>query len=226
MFDVAIVSDVHCDGPDSPTQQSFLRFLEWCPAPTLVLGGDVFHAFWAPGGVPFAAYQPVLTALARFELVVLPGNHDFHLPGYYGQVGASGIGTLIHRRLGGLTSVLSHGDEVEGSMDYRLFHAALRSRAFSWLLDRVGSPRAWTILHQLAGPLGRGQPDAVLVAAQLSLATRRIAAGAELVVMGHTHAPSCARIDGGWFLNPGDWIAHRTYGVVRGRDVELRCFDA
>ncbi len=223
-MDAAIVSDVHCDGPDSVAQQDFLRFLAGCPAPTLVLAGDIFHAFWAPGGVPFVAYQPVLDALRGFDLVVLPGNHDFHLPAQFGLAAAS-IGTTIERRLGGLSAVLSHGDEVDRSLKYRLFHGVLRGPGFSWLLDRLGTELAWETLHRLAGPLGLGKPDGALVAAQRALAGQRIAGGAELVVMGHTHAPSCERIDGGWFLNPGDWVEHRTYGVVRGREVELRCFE-
>ncbi len=223
-MDVAIVSDVHCDGPGSPTQHDFLRFLDWCPAPTLVLAGDIFHAFWAPGGAPFVAYQPVLDRLRRFDVIVLPGNHDFHLPAQFGAPAPS-IGTLLELRLGGLRAVLSHGDEVDRSVNYRVLHTVLRGRGFSWLLDHVGSQRAWEILHRLAGPLGGGKPDAALVAAQRDLAGVRIAAGAELVVMGHTHAPSCERIDAGWFLNPGDWVEHRTYGVVRGREVELRRFD-
>lgn len=232
-----IVSDVHCDGPDSPTQRAFLQLLATTRPDTLVLAGDIFHAFGAPDGVPFAAYQPVIDALRGRNLIVLPGNHDWGLPEHLLRTDPASsaviataapnparIGARIDLPLEGLRASFSHGDEVDESWTYRGFHAILRSRAFGALLDRLGPERAWTLLHRLAGPLGDGAPNPRLVAAQRELATRWIAGGAQLVVTGHTHAPSCEPIGGGTWLNPGDWVSHRTYGVVEGGHVALRSF--
>lgn len=235
----AIVSDVHCDGPDSPTQQAFLRFLDVVQADTLVLAGDIFHTFWAANGEPFAAYRPVLDALVGRRLVVLPGNHDWGLPAYLLREGSDpsaivvtahpapgALGARIDLPIEGLRASISHGDEVDESWSYRAFHAGLRGPIFAHLLDTLGPTRAWKLLHRLAGPLGEGAPNPRLVVAQRALAARRIAGGAELVVTGHTHAPGCERIEGGTWLNPGDWVTHRTYGLVEGDRAELRSFTA
>jgi UDP-2,3-diacylglucosamine pyrophosphatase LpxH len=223
VFDAVVVSDVHCDGPASPTQRAFLGFLARVRTRRLVLAGDIFHAFGQPRGTPFAAYQPVLDALADFDTVVLPGNHDWAHAGAAGTGAA--VGTRCSLRLGALLTEVSHGDEVDVSARYRAFHTLLRGRGFALLLDRIGAERAWNLLHRLAGALGDGAPDPALVAAQHTLAAQRWQLGVELVVMGHTHAPECTIGPAGRFLNPGDWVRHRTYGVVEGDHVTLRRFD-
>ncbi|GDX80661.1 UDP-2,3-diacylglucosamine hydrolase [Deltaproteobacteria bacterium] len=232
-----IVSDVHCDGPDSLTQQAFLGLLSAVQTDTLVLAGDIFHAFWAPNGTPFPAYQPVIEALRGRKLVVLPGNHDWGLPAHLLQRGfdpsaivvtaapnPARVGVRVDVPIEGLRASFTHGDEVDESWTYRGFHAILRSSGFGRLLDALGPVGAWNLLHRLAGPLGAGAPNPALVAAQRELAERWIAGGAQLVVTGHTHAPCCEKIGGGTWLNPGDWITHRTYGFVEEGRVELRTF--
>lgn len=115
MLDAVVVSDVHCDGPDSPTQVAFLRFLGGLRTRRLVLAGDIFHTFWCPAGVPFPAYRPVLDALADFDLVVLPGNHDWALGRFFAASAEVAIGTTAELRLGHLTAEVTHGDEVDES---------------------------------------------------------------------------------------------------------------
>jgi UDP-2,3-diacylglucosamine pyrophosphatase LpxH len=228
MLDAAVVSDVHCDGPGSATQVAFLRFLAGLRARRLVLAGDIFHTFWSPGGAAFAAYQPVVDALGDFDLVVLPGNHDWSVVRTFPDAlgfGSDAVGARVRVVLGGLEADISHGDEADDSVRYRSFHRLLRGRAFAALLDTLGDRGAWALLHRLAGRLGDGTPSARLVARQHLLAAGRIAEGAHLVVMGHTHAPECRQLGGGIFLNPGDWVRHRTWGAVVGGKVELRRFD-
>ncbi len=225
MLDAAVVSDVHCDGPDSPTQVAFLRFLGGLRTRRLVLAGDIFHAFWCPEGVPFPAYRPVLDALADFDLVVLPGNHDWALGRFFAASAEVAIGTKAELRLGDLAAEVTHGDEVDESPRYHGFHRVLRGAPFGWTLDRLGERGAWALLHQLAGRLGDGAPNPILVARQERRAAERLGAGVELVVMGHTHQPTCAHLPGGVFLNPGDWVRHRTWGAIEGGAVQLRRFE-
>ncbi len=224
MFDAVVVSDVHCDGPDSPTQVAFLGFLSALRTRKLVLAGDIFHTFWCPGGAPFPAYKPVLDALADFDLVVLPGNHDWALPGALRGTPAadsSAIGTRVRLRLGELDTEVSHGDEVDDSPRYRALHRLLRGAAFGWSLDRLGADGAWSLLHRLAGGLGDGQPSPLLVSRQHALAAERVSQGRQLLVMGHTHQPERRELPGGVFLNPGDWVRHQTWGAVEGDRVTL-----
>jgi len=229
VLDAVIVSDVHCDGPNSPTQIAFLKFLAGLRTRRLVLAGDIFHAFWAPRGEVFSAYAPVIAALADFDTLVLPGNHDWSLARALATKGTSSaaesIGTCVRTVLGELDSEISHGDEVDDNPNYRRLHAVLRGRGFSCLLDAVGPRGAWTILHRLAGTLGDGVPNARLVERQRTRAAARLSTALQLVVMGHTHAPECTPLPGGVFLNTGDWVRHRNWGAVAGASAELRRFD-
>ena len=232
-MDAVIVSDVHCDGPSSRTQYDFLAFLRRLRGPRLVLLGDIFHAFWAPRGTPFPAYRPVLDALADFDVVALPGNHDFTLPAWLALHGAQvahpdpgAIGAKIEVALGARHAHLSHGDEVDQSFGYRSLHFGLRGAAFARSMDAAGEQVAWSTLHKLAGPLGGGEPNPALVSAQRRRAEALESSGFDLVAMGHTHDPACDPLPGGGiFLNTGDWVTHRTYGVVDGDRVELRRFE-
>ena len=51
--------------------------------------------------------------------------------------------------------------------------------------------------------------------------------GLDLVVLGHTHLPEVREVSPGrWYLNPGDWVHHRSYAVLaRGRPPELLSWD-
>ncbi len=45
----------------------------------------------------------------------------------------------------------------------------------------------------------------------------------DLVVLGHTHIPALREVETGrFYLNAGDWVAHRSYAVLkRGEPPEL-----
>ncbi len=240
-MDAVLVSDLHLDGPGDPTQAAFLRFLGTLPpSVTLVVLGDAFHAWWTFDGEPFTAYAAVATALLDFNLVYLPGNHDFHAPAYFGARGATvagqnGPGATVRRALGALDAHLSHGDEVDTSVGYRGLHAVLRGRAFHAAMVAAGPGRAWHLLHHLAGERALvsrhtvdddGDDGSPLVLAQRALAAERAAVlGVHLVAMGHTHVPELSRRGEAQFLNTGDWVAHRSYGIVTGEEVRLLRYD-
>ncbi len=226
-MDAVLVSDLHLDGPGHPAQGDFLRFLGSLPPSTrLCVLGDAFQAWWHHGDTPFAAYAPVARALLDFDLVYLPGNHDFHALDYFGTHGATvpehaRPGALVTTRLGALDTCLSHGDEADTSLGYRALHAVLRGRAFAALVDAMSPSRAWNFLHRLAGN-PQGAPDPGLEATQLALASARPEA---LVAMGHTHGPRLLRRGEGYFVNTGDWVSHRSYATVTGDVVTLSRFD-
>lgn len=226
-MDAVLVSDLHLDGPGCPAQAEFLRLLASLPPSTrLCVLGDAFQAWWHHADVPFAEYAPVARALLDFDLVYLPGNHDFHALGYFGKHGATvpahaRPGALVTTRLGAFDSCLSHGDEADTSVGYRALHAVLRGRAFAALVGAMSPERAWAFLHRLAGK-PHGSPDPILEELQLTLAAARPEA---LVVMGHTHGPRVLSRGEGYFVNTGDWVSHRSYATVTGDVVTLSRFD-
>ncbi|MBM4392417.1 MAG: metallophosphoesterase family protein [Deltaproteobacteria bacterium] len=226
-MDAVLVSDLHLDGPAHPSQVAFLRFLGTLPSSTrLCVLGDAFQAWWHHDGEPFREYAPVARALLEFDLVYLPGNHDFHALDYFRAHRATvpthaRPGAAVVTRLGTLGAHLSHGDEADSSWGYVALHALLRGRAFAAAVDALPPARAWAFLHQLAGR-PHGVPDPGIEAAQLALAA---ACPEALVAMGHTHGPRLLRRNEGYFLNTGDWVSHRSFAIVTGDVVTLSRFD-
>ena len=211
---VGVFSDLHLRGPDDPTQGRFLRTLGAHPFDRLVLLGDIFEHWWHFGHDPFPAYRPVVDALRGMPLVFVPGNHDFHALGFFrSELGAEG-GAILSEVWDGRRVELLHGDQVDRSFGYRAASAVLRGPVMRALLNTMGPKRAWRFLGDLAGPPG-GTPSDVLVAAQLAEASRRIGAGAEIVLMGHTHVPGIYQMPGGCFVNVGDGMTHASWVSVR-----------
>ncbi len=220
---VVLVSDVHLGGPGGATQARFLEWIRGIEADHLCLCGDVFDVWWHWGTTPFAAYAPVVDAIRDrgLGLTVLPGNHDFLLPRYFGATDAPILpSAAVDTRWDGLRVHLAHGDHVDRSVGYRALTGLLRGRAFGGMVDALGPDRAWPFLRRLSGD-GALQANPALVAAQIADARRILGDGSDLVVFGHTHAPGLHRFPEGTYLNLGDWVTHRTWGRVEDGEVFL-----
>lgn len=216
---VVLLSDAHLGGPDDPNQVRLLAFLEALECDRLCLLGDIFQHWWHFGREPFAAYAPVVAALRRFPLTFVPGNHDFLAAEWFRDELGAEVGAEISTCWDGLRVHLSHGDAADTSRGYRTASAVLRGRPFRTLVDTLGPKRGWGLLARIAGK-PHGVPDA-----RLLLAQERIAAGLlathDLVVMGHTHAPSCERLGAGTYVNLGDWVRWHTWLLVEDGVVTL-----
>jgi UDP-2,3-diacylglucosamine hydrolase len=212
-----MVSDVHLEG-DGDRQRAFVGWLDALQADELFLVGDVFHHWWGfADGTVFEAYRDVCLALERVRarvsrLVVVPGNHDFHLGPFFTHTLAADVRGPHAIDLGGVPFWIEHGDGADGTLRYALARRALRSRPFGRVVETIGPRGAWPLLRGLAGAsAARRTPPDGLVAAQKALADRRIAEGARVVVMGHSHVPADEERGAGRYVNLGDWVEHRTW---------------
>jgi UDP-2,3-diacylglucosamine pyrophosphatase LpxH len=204
---VVLLSDAHLRGPGDPNQRRLLAFLAGLRCDRLVLLGDVFHHWWHFGDEPFDAYRPVVDALVGFDLVFVPGNHDFHAGDWLARHRGARVGERLGESWDGLSVHLAHGDEVDRSVGYRAASAVLRSPMFDAAMQALGPERAWRVLGRIAGAPG-GAPNAALVEAQRALAS---SLDADLVVFGHTHAPCLEDTPRGKWANLGDWVTHHTW---------------
>ena len=53
----------------------------------------------------------------------------------------------------------------------------------------------------------------------------RIREGFDAVIMGHRHQPYITQLDGGVYINLGDWIDHNSYAVAKNGIVTLQSWD-
>lgn len=210
-------------GPDDPRQVAFLGFLRQLECDRLILLGDIFQHWWhfpRGGGVAvFPQYAAVVQALGRFEVTFIGGNHDFRAAAFF-----AGSTAEVREVWDGTAVRLTHGDEVDDSAGYRIVSVIVRGAPFATLVTAMGSAFAWRFLAAITHE-PQGAPVPKLVSAQRTRAAEHIAAGADLVVMGHTHAPELTRVGTGWFANLGDWVRHKTYLVVEGGVPQLLSWD-
>lgn len=205
------LSDVHADGPDDPAQVALVGWLAQVEADALYLLGDVFHTWWGYPDATFPRYRAVCDALLDVRrrgvpITLVPGNHDFEAGPFFTE--ALGARILPHHpvSLDGRRLYLAHGDEADQTFGYRLTRLALRGAAFRAGMSALGPERGLALLQRLAGASRRAPaPQAWLIAAQRDWAQARVSEGAELVVLGHSHAPGVTPLQGGALYNLGDW---------------------
>ena len=239
---VYFLSDAHL-GAEAPAREaakerSLTAFLDArTPGETVYLLGDLFDFWFDDGRPPEGRHETVLGALERatdrgVRLLFMGGNHDYWVrdggrPGWFEK--ALGIEVLedphlaVHhdRKL-----VLTHGDALGGARGmYRVVRSVLHNRiaiAAFGLLPR----RARHALARLASATSRGRHDEELTARSAELlrteAKRVLERGdADAVIAGHVHRPELLELERGTYLNLGDWMVFRSYGVLRSGELAL-----
>jgi UDP-2,3-diacylglucosamine hydrolase len=210
-----------------------LRFLRGIlpRAERVFILGDLFDFWFEYGTVIPKGFHRTLAALQEFTDRGIPvdylvGNHDFWMGDFF----QTELGLTVHRDpfetvLDGKRLFLHHGDGLaQNDLGYRLVKPVLRNRAaialYRWLHPDLGvrmargssrTSRAYT-----------SQKDYGEQEGMVAFARRRIASGTQIVIMGHRHLPVCERIDEGLYVNLGDWIQHRTFGLFEDGNMTLQ----
>jgi UDP-2,3-diacylglucosamine pyrophosphatase LpxH len=178
--------------------------------------------------VPLPEYAGVCEALRRLArrgvwLGMVPGNHDFAAGPLFTEELRADVRPAHAETLDGVRYHLAHGDEADASLGYRLTRATLRGSAFAALMERLGPQRGGRLLRALAGASrDRPAPQAALLEAQRTWAQARVEEGAQVVVLGHSHAPGLTPLRGGTLINLGDWRDGPRWLEVEGGVPTLR----
>jgi len=225
----AMISDAHLQGIDDPAQHRMVAFFDGLEVDHLYILGDIFHWWWGFREAVFSEYVPILAAMHRLRrrgvaITFVPGNHDFAVGPFFDEIGVT-VSTRVDVALGGDRYVLVHGDEADDAWGYWLLKTILRGRAFAAVMRAVGPAGARRIGHEICGASREHASDPrPLVAAQKAWAVRQIGAGADVVVVGHSHAPTIEPLAGGTFINLGDFARDGTWLAIGEGPPELRRF--
>ncbi len=233
-----ILSDVHLGAVPQETERALLRFLAHVGANAgqLLLPGDLFD-FWFEWGklIPGKHFR-VLAALADVvdagvAVTMVGGNHDAWGGRFLvEEVGITYSTEMLRMRLGEREALVAHGDGVGvGDLRYLMLKAVIRSRAAT-LAFRVLHPELGLKLAQRVStteakadedPAMKGRARYIEAWATGVLESDP---GLALVVCGHSHLPVVREVaPGRYYLNSGDWVRNRSYGVVaEGAAPELR----
>jgi len=222
------LSDLHFGaGPDPIGREADLRaLLATLPGAVddLVLGGDLFEFWWEwREAVPRRHLELLLalreTAARGVRLHLVAGNHDFRV----GDFLAGFLPARVHPdgiclESGGSPWLLLHGDGMaRGDRADRVVRRVLRSPLAQRLWGLLPPDFAFAVAGGVGKTSRKVNPGPAPNLAQYrEAAVDWIAAhGLAGVVHGHTHRPHLERVGGGFYVNNGDWVEHRTAVWIR-----------
>lgn len=216
-----LLSDAHISGLDDPNQRRLVRFLAEWPTDELVLAGDIFDVWWGWPRAVYSAYVPILAALREAvdrgtRVVFLWGNHDFKAGPVLEEELGIAVSETWERDHGGQRYVALHGHRAHRSLGERGYQALLRSKPAAAVMHAMGPGLGWRLSRSLVDR-SRQQGHAELLwvlEAQRVLAGTLLSQGADVVLMGHSHAPGTQVLPNGTWINLGDWVDHYTFAVI------------
>jgi UDP-2,3-diacylglucosamine hydrolase len=197
---------------------------------TLFIVGDLFDFWYEYRHVVPAGHHRIITALENLvekgiEVSYLAGNHDFAIGRSFSEMlGIQVVRDDLTFQHDGKRFYLYHGDGLAlNDRGYRMLKAVLRNRfaqwAFRWIHPDVGIALAHRTSHgsrEYTKGKDFGESDGMLAEAR-----SKISNGMDYVIMGHRHIPAMHELDGGVYVNLGDWIRHYSYGVYTGGKLRL-----
>jgi UDP-2,3-diacylglucosamine hydrolase len=231
------ISDAHL-GLGSRTEERLkedrlLRFLDAArkDAAQLFIVGDLFDAWIEYRTVIPKGFHRILASLDNMvhngiAVDYLVGNHDFWVREYFrDELGMkthlNAFDTIVNEK----RIYIHHGDGIAyHDTGYRILKKVLRNRIavslYTWLHPDVGialarSSSKTSRMHTTDRNFGETDGMA-------EFAKHKIAEGYDVVVMGHSHMPTCQQIGSGTYVNLGDWITHNTYAELDGNRIELK----
>jgi UDP-2,3-diacylglucosamine hydrolase len=233
-------SDVHLGLADSSTERKkedrLLGFLKHILPATdrLFLLGDLFDFWFEYRTVIPKGFHRTLAALQEFTDRGIPvhymaGNHDF----WMGKFFEMELGMVLHfdpfeMEVEGKKIYFHHGDGLaKNDAGYRFIKPILRNRfnigLFRWLHPDLGIRLARgssRTSRQYTSHKHYGEEEGMIEYAQ-----SQIRKGANIVMMGHRHKPNVVQLNGGSYVNLGDWITYNTYAKLSGGRLELKTWN-
>ena len=233
--DVYFISDAHLSFKSGKTEQLLNGFLKdiQSRAGHLYIVGDLFD-FWLEYkyAIP-AAFLKTLSSLltlteSGIKVRYLPGNHDFWMLDFLEkQAGVELVGDTFDIEHFGKKIHLFHGDGLAyDDHGYRFIKKLFRFKPFIWLYRQLPVGLAYRLAHKSSNAsreyTSKKPKD---LQGYYDYAETKIKAGYDAVIMGHTHVPEIKKLDGGLYINTGDWFNSRSYVVLSDGRFELKYFE-
>ena len=226
------VSDAHIGGGSPEAEQRLFRFLESIrgKAESLHILGDLFE-FWFEysQAIPKQGFRALaeLAELRRTGTSIgyLKGNHDFWFKDFWRRELGAEAADEMDLRLDGKRVFLAHGDALDRAAVPRMFRVLMRSRFNGWLYSMLHPDLGIGLAQSIARASRADSTKPSLVDDMATFARNKLSVGFDIVILGHSHVPELRRMDGGAYLNVGDWLTHFTYGAIRDGVPSLEVFD-
>lgn len=231
------ISDVHLGlgskEKEKAKEDQLLAFLRSIQASTenLIIVGDLFDFWFEYATVIPKGFHRTLAALQAFTDRSIPvhylaGNHDFWMGDFFqAELGIQVHPDPLSLRIGGKKVYLHHGDGLASKdIGYRLIKPVLRNRfaisLYRWLHPDLGVRLARgssRTSREYTASKDYGEEEGMI-----AFAKEKIREGNDMVVMGHRHVSLRLELEGGVYVNLGDWITHHTYAELADGALTLR----
>jgi UDP-2,3-diacylglucosamine hydrolase len=240
---IYFISDTHLGlFPESKSLEREKFLVSWLDeikseASELYLVGDIFD-FWheykyvVPKG--FTRFLGKLAELSDngTKLNFFTGNHDIWAYGYFkSEFGAEIYNEPLVKEINGIKFFIAHGDGLgPGDYSYKLLKLFFISRILQWGFSRLHPNfalwigKTWSKNSRyskgiVAEEFGGEQKELQVLFAKQKLKEEHF----DIFIFGHRHIPSDLKIgDDSRVINLGDWIYSFTYGVLDGKEFELK----
>lgn len=232
---VVFIADGHLKGLEDTNQKSLVKFLDGLKeVDTLAVLGDLFDFWTGFNDVVYYRYLPVLNSLLKLKergtsIVYLEGNHDFSMGPFFTDVlGASVYPDSCEIAVDGRKIYLSHGDTIFMTRGYSMWRSFLRSPLFTMTAKATTPAFVASIAESLSHKSREYNRGKAIEDKLRQFARGRIAEGADVVVLGHSHVPGIYREDAGgrkgFYANPGSW-ADRSYLIYNNGEFKIGRFE-
>jgi UDP-2,3-diacylglucosamine pyrophosphatase LpxH len=223
---VVVVSDLHLGCPASSAGRDFGRFLDEVAASgrVLCINGDGFDLLQSSSLRLAVVGFPVLRRLQELAssgtcVRYLLGNHDVALEHVLLDLPFH-VAPFLNLTSGDRRIRIEHGHLHE---PFYVRHPAIYEAggrlARTALLARADAYELWARAQQRCDDRRRAGPHAYPHHAAAVDLFRR---GFDAVVFGHTHQPERRELEGGLFVNGGDWLRRRTIVTIDHGELQLR----
>ena len=237
---IYFLSDAHIGEPKAENnderKQNLFDFGDGIAEPGnhLFIIGDLFDFWFEWRRVIPKRHFKVLNKLSEWsdkglKLYYLAGNHDFRLGEFLtDEIGFVTSEKFLEFEADGKKFHLFHGDGVKKTdYGYRFLKKILRNR-FNQKLFLLLHPDIGMKLADASSATSRESQvnrNPYLDATDyLEYARRKIAEGFDYIIMGHTHIPLLKKLEGGYYMNSGNWFRDYSYGIFKDGELKLKMF--
>lgn len=238
---IYFISDIHLGGQppeqEEIKQQALFAFFEMVAKEkaTLVILGDLFDLWFEYNHAIPKEHARAVSKLFKLrengiDVYFILGNHDFWVGEFFSkELGFKVYPDSVDLKFAGKNFHFHHGDGIAKSdVGYRILKKIFRFRPniflYRWLHPDLGLPFAKFVSGSSRKYTSEKEmsfdPD------YEAYAREHLQNGADFVLMGHRHLPQYLEMEGGIYINTGDWLFHRSYAKYDGEKIELLNWEA
>ncbi|RKY55255.1 MAG: hypothetical protein DRP93_03680 [Candidatus Neomarinimicrobiota bacterium] len=192
---------------------------------TLFILGDFFDFWFDKKNYIPHTLKPVIASLHALrkegiEIHYLGGNHDFWIEGYLTQeLGIHFYPDALQFNWNGKRIYCQHGDQVVyNNPQYPLIRRILHA---PWAISLLKClPIHWTYaLGEHVSHYNQNIPEIsrvseLMIGKMYDFLQEKLNSGFDIALSGHVHVPYIEMRDGKILAILGDWIHHRSYGLI------------